>query len=175
MPAPMDDLCRMKRVQQGMGPSPNSKETRVGLWFAASVLLPLGIAAPTAAQTPDTTPSGMIAFFMSSGVGCPTGWQIATQPQGRVLVGIATGAEVGTTVGSPMADQTDPTHNHGFYPSVTLPSRNIAAAHCCNNQGAKSGTYVLITSEGPPRVPFVFTDPSTSNLPFMQLVICQKQ
>ena len=175
MPVLMNDFCHATCIRPliRLGAGGFHLSPRIGRRLAAPVFLLLGIAAPTAAQTPDTTPSGMVAFFMSSGAGCPAGWSLATNAQGRLLVGVATG--VGTVVDSPMADQTAPTHDHGYYPSVTLPSRNIAATHCCNNQGAHSGTYVLIKSAGPPRVPSVFTQQSTSNLPFIQLVICQKQ
>jgi hypothetical protein len=151
------------------------KAASTGRCLAASFAFLVASALPFPAAAQDTSPSGMVAFFMSSGAGCPTGWTVATSAQGRLLVGVADTSAVGVVVDNPMLNQTDPQHDHGYYPSVTLPVKKIAAIHCCNKQGAQSGPYTLIKSVGPPRVASVFTQASTSNLPFIQLVICQKQ
>src|SRR4051812_45619591 len=69
------------------------------------ILLALaGGSGPLLAQTPfvDSTPSGMVAFFMSSGATCPPGWQAATQAQGRLILGAAApAAPFGTALTGP--------------------------------------------------------------------------
>jgi hypothetical protein len=72
---------------------------------------------------------------------------------------------VGLTVGTAMASQIAPTHQHTYTTTVTLNSKNIALANGDNEQGAKKGDYKVGGT----------TEPSTSNLPFIQLTVCQKQ
>jgi hypothetical protein len=119
---------------------------------------------PAAAQSTDTSPSGMVAFFMSSGATCPTGWTAAALAQGRLIVGVSSTSTVGMKVGSPLASQTAPTHQHAFAATVPVSSRHISASHCCNNQGARNGGYLTTGT----------TVAGTSNLPLIQLVVCQK-
>jgi len=106
---------------------------------------------------------------MATAAACPAGWTVATMAQGRLIVGVTNGSAVGTQVGTALTSQSgttaSPTHQHSYAGSVSVSSRHISAAHCCNNQGAQSGTYSLSGS----------TDAATSNLPLMQLVVCQKQ
>ena len=124
---------------------------------------------PSPAQFTDTSPSGMVAFFMSSGAQCPSGWTAATQAQGRLILGVTNGSTVGVTVGSPLASQTAPSHQHSYQAMVDIPSRSIAAWHCCNNQGAQSG-YRMVPDNPPGS-----TGSAASHLPLIQLVVCQKQ
>lgn len=132
-----------------------------------SVLALLGSGiVPAAAQTADTTPSGMVAFFMSSGSDCPPGWSVATQAQGRLILGAAA---VGAPAGQPLADQTAPTHSHSYQATVGVPSRSISASHCCDKQGAHSGNYTV-----PDNAPGQ-TAAAESDLPLIQLLVCQKQ
>lgn len=128
-------------------------------------------ARPAAAQsTPDTTPSGMVAFFMSPVTQCPSGWATATIAQGRLLLGVTNGNNVGVTVGTPLqSEQVPPSHQHSFKTTVSIPSHGIFAAHCCGNkQGAQSG------SANVPDQPTT-TGSAAWNLPLIQLVVCQKQ
>jgi len=120
----------------------------------------------------DQTPNGMVAFFMTSGAGCPPGWAVATAAQGRLLLGVTDGDSVGASVGTPLAAQTAPLHVHSYQTAVTLDEKKIAAIHCCNNQGAKNGDYTV-----PDNAPGTTNGGvgETSNLPFIQLVACQKQ
>ena len=149
----------------------------IGRWLAAACVLLL--AAPAAAQTADTTPSGMVAFFAAadpSTGSCPAGWFVPPQAQGRLLVGVTSPGAVGITVGTPMANATDPVHSHGYFPSITLAEQAVAGASGgLDHEGAHNGTYTLQASAGPPPVASVFTDPSPSNLPYIQLIVCQKQ
>src|SRR3954454_10603994 len=86
---------------------------------ALAVLLCLPVW-PVSAQQTDSTPSGMVAYFMTSGVGCPREWSAPANAQGRVLVGFSDPAAIGATVRSPMLPQTAPVHSHTFTTTVTL-------------------------------------------------------
>lgn len=149
----------------------------VGKRLATLCVLLLVASQPAAAQTPDTTPSGMVAFFAAADPttgACPAGWFVPPQAQGRLLVGVGDAATVGITSGTPMANATDPTHIHGYYPSITLAGQAIlGASGGKDHEGAHNGTYTLQT--GSPPVASVFTLPSPSNLPYIQLIVCQKQ
>jgi hypothetical protein len=111
----------------------------------------------------DSSPSGMVAFFMTTL--CPSGWTVPAAVQGRSVVGVIDPKTVGVVVGTPMANQNAPTHSHTFTGSMTMDSKEVSAAHCCNNSAAAAKTY---------SVPGTL-NANTANLPFMQLVVCQKQ
>lgn len=124
---------------------------------------------------PDTSPKNMVAFFMTAGPLCPTGWTPFVPAQGRLLLGITSlgpnGNNLGVQVGQPLADQTPPSHTHNFSTTVQVTSKSIAAlSDFGNNDAAKSGTYYAPTP--PPSVGT--TAPPDVSLPFIQLVVCQK-
>src|SRR5262245_30685047 len=87
---------------------------------AAAVLLASILSAgPAAAQSTDTSPSGMVAFFMATAAACPPGWTAATMAQGRLIVGVTNGSAVGTQVGTALTSQPGtgtaaPTHQHSY-------------------------------------------------------------
>ena len=123
---------------------------------------------PSASSTTDSTPPGMVAFFMTET--CPAGWVIPENVPGRLIVGVTDGVAVGKTVNSPMASMTVPEHQHKFKTTVTLSSKKIALANGGNRQGARHGKYpVEGTTDSSAK------NPSIMNLPFIQLTICQKQ
>lgn len=114
-------------------------------------------------QGADSTPPGMVAFFMTET--CPAGWFVPASAQGRLIVGVTDASAVGLTVNAPMASGTAPTHQHGYSTTVNLNRKNIALANGSNNQGAKKGNYPVSGT----------TEPAASDLPFIQLTVCQKQ
>jgi hypothetical protein len=111
----------------------------------------------------DGVPSGTIAFF--AGGACPAGWQTATTVQGRLVVGVVDGANVGVTVGVPLTDQEDRQHQHTYATSVTLASDNIAAADGSTDNGAAAQLYLIAGT----------TDMAATGLPFVQVQPCVKQ
>lgn len=111
----------------------------------------------------DTTPSGMVAFFMTTA--CPSGWTVPPLVQGRLVVGVTASSAVGVTVGTALANQTPPNHSHPYTANLTMDYKSVSAAKCCNNSGAGAKTY---------SVPGTLAS-NTANLPFIQLVVCQKQ
>jgi hypothetical protein len=123
-----------------------------------------GLFTGTPATAQDGTPSGMVAFFMAAQ--CPSGWNAASVAQGRLVVGVTDPTAVGVMVGPPLTNQTAPSHGHAYATTVNLTAKSIAAASsCCNDQGAKAQGYTVSGNTGS----------ATSNLPFIQLVACQKQ
>jgi hypothetical protein len=107
----------------------------------------------------------MVAFFSPTTTTCPTGWVAQAAPRGRLILGVTDGSKVGLTFGQPMADRTPPTHSHTYSANVKMGSKSIQAGKGGNKDGAKAKTYAINKS----------TDGATLNLPFYQLVICQKQ
>ena len=116
-------------------------------------------------QSSDTSPVGMVAFFSPTTTGCPAGWVVPETPPGRLILGVTDGARVGKTLGTPMADRTPPTHSHIYSAKIKLNSKSLQAGSGKNKDGAKAKTYTLNAS----------TAAATADLPFYQLVVCQKQ
>ena len=117
------------------------------------------------AQGADHTPKGMVAFFTTEG--CPTGWSVPSYAQGRLIVG--TSSSVGKTVGTRLSPATEPVHQHPFQVSLTIQQRGLAAGmSCCNETGAKYGTYTAPAASGT-------SSSSNGNLPYIQLTVCERQ
>lgn len=123
-----------------------------------------GSAAEDEPQTDGVLP-GTVAFFGSDTASCPDGWAQADYAMGRLVVGVTDTLAVGKLVGKPLADQEDRTHSHGFATAVDLPYKSIAAADGANNEGARAEMVPVAGT----------TDPSPSGLPFIQLLVCEKQ
>lgn len=127
------------------------------LTFAVGLFAALG-AADAVAQG---LPSGMI-FFVATPQ-CPSGSSPAQNAAGRILVATTDTSQVGKTQGTPMADQQDNTHTHPGTMTVNLPQHRIAgASSCCNGQATTKGAHTAN----------ITTAPSTTNLPFIQLLVC---
>ncbi|GJL58782.1 MAG: hypothetical protein NPIRA03_16390 [Nitrospirales bacterium] len=111
----------------------------------------------------DGTPSGMVAFFTTPS--CPTGWNVATNVQGRAVVAVQNSSDLGVMVGTPLQDKTAPGHVHIYTTDITLPTKHAALATGGSDDSyAKSGKYTISGD----------LEEATSNLPFIQLVVCQK-
>jgi hypothetical protein len=132
--------------------------------LAAALALAAGAARPAAAQ--GELPRGMIAFFTGLQA-CPTGWIEPPNAHGRLVVGVKLGHAVGGTVGLPLGEKEDRKHHHSFKADFRVPAKSLTALDgCCNECCANYGTR---TSLGEPK-----TGDSTSNLPFIQLLLCEK-
>ncbi len=112
----------------------------------------------------DGIAKGSVAFFSAETGLCPSGWKVADYAMGRLVVGAASEAAVGKSVGLPLGDQEDRTHVHSYNTNVDLPYKSVAAADGANNQGAAAQTLMLSGQ----------SEPATSGLPFVQLVVCEK-
>lgn len=114
-------------------------------------------------STDDGTPAGMVAYV--SGGTCPAGWIPASNVEGRIVVAVADGKDVGVQVGMPLADQEDREHTHAYKGNLALPAKSIAAADGANVEGAQAQPYDLSGN----------TQSSPSGLAFVQVTACVKQ
>lgn len=130
-----------------------------------ALTLLLTFVVPLAAQGADTTPTGMVAFFMSDTEGCPPGWRTPDLARGRILVGVRSGTDLGVTVNDAMRDRESPKHKHDVTLAFDLKSKSIAAGAGDNEQGARSGKRSFDKS----------TELAESGWGFTQLVVCEKQ
>jgi|GEM_PF-1717567 hypothetical protein len=106
-------------------------------------------------------PSGMIFFVATEN--CPSGTSPATDAAGRILVVTTDTSQIGKTYGTPMADQKDNTHTHAGSMTVNLPENDIAgASSCCNGQATTKGAHTATLTSAS----------STTDLPFIQLLVC---
>jgi hypothetical protein len=105
----------------------------------------------------------MVAYI--SGGACPVGWIPASNVEGRIIIAVSDGKDVGVQVGIPLGDQEDRQHAHGYKGEMVLPSKSIAATNGANLEGAKAQSYSIsgTTNAGP------------SGLPFVQVTTCVKQ
>jgi hypothetical protein len=110
----------------------------------------------------DGAPSGMVAFVQ--GGNCPLGWEPALLVEGRLVVAVDDGANVGVEVGEPLVDREDRAHTHAYSGDLTLASKNIAAANGSNMEGAAAKAYPVAGT----------TAEETSGLPFVQVKACVK-
>ena len=121
-------------------------------------------AIPEDSSAIDGTPAGMMAFFMTTS--CPTGWSVATAVQGRSVVAVQNSSDVGVSVGPPLQDKTAPVHEHSYQTTITLPDKHAALISGGKDKAyAASGSY-SVTGD---------VDEAASDLPFVQLVACQKE
>jgi hypothetical protein len=111
----------------------------------------------------DGAPSGMVAFV--SGGKCPLGWAPAANVEGRLVVGVTDGKNVGVQVGDPLADQEDRAHSHAYAGELALPEKAIAGGDGANNTGAAAQAYSISGK----------TEAGASGLPFVQVQACVKQ
>ncbi len=124
--------------------------------------LRLPLCAGTDATETDALPAGLLV--VTAAAECPPGWQSADLANGRLLVGAAAADGVGVSVGTALSDQEDRTHAHPFHASLLLPQKTVSGANGGNTQAAAHGTYA---TDG-------LTTPATSQLPFIQLRVCER-
>lgn len=140
--------------------------------FSSAVLvvsLAVALGARSGAAASDTTPSGMVAFFMLSQ--CPTGWATATEAQGRLLLGVTNGNNIKVAVGTPLANATAPTHQHAYQTSVSV----VYFDQWLGVGGYSDATHAAVGTYPVPDNPPGATDASIANLPLVQLLVCRKQ
>lgn len=111
---------------------------------------------------PDTAPAGIV--LAARGATCPEGWSAYRPARGRLIVGAATGRDVGVTVGTALGDREDRTHRHAIGLTIDLTPKNIAAANGGNHDGAAPGAHTTTLTSAP----------ASSGLPFRQILWCAK-
>ncbi|MCA8967440.1 MAG: IPT/TIG domain-containing protein [Planctomycetes bacterium] len=116
---------------------------------------------PPPAHDDHPFPNGTVMLFDREG--CPDGFELMGEADGRFLVPTPTGGTVGQTVGTPLASGEDRGHAHSFSASITVPQNSIAALGGGNNNHAKKGTYGFSGT----------TNGSASGVPYLQLLVCR--
>ena len=124
-------------------------------------------------------PRGAVMFFNLEG--CPSGWSLLTEAQGRYLVGVPNGGERGAAIGVALEDKedrpvgqhshqiNDPGHSHGAEDQVLQENGEDRGggllSHEEPGETAVASTGITIRPAG--------AKPGT-NAPYLQLLICQK-
>lgn len=140
-----------------------SSSGKWGLLFAGLAIGLIGTRNAAGENTDDGIPAGLVAYI--SGGTCPAGWTAASNVEGRIVVAVSDGKDVGVQVGTPLSDQEDRNHTHSYTGELELPPKSISAADGANLEGAQAQTYTIsgTTNAGP------------SGLPFVQVTACVKQ
>jgi len=120
------------------------------------------VVAAVSAAVGAALPAGFGTFFSQ---GCPPGWMVMPNAQGRLIVSVTNASTAGLTVGAALGNEEDRTHTHTFSGNLNLQPAQIASLSTGNEAGAKNGAD-----------PFTgVTDNSTSGMPFTQLEFCVLQ
>lgn len=118
----------------------------------------------SAAPSGDPPPAG-VTVFVESNV-CPVGWASSTLTEGRFLVGLPDGASPAAFGGDPLRSLENREHTHTYSGSLNTDSAGIAlTTGCCAKGYGKDGTYSYSGT----------TRRAAANLPYIQLLQCEKQ
>lgn len=109
-------------------------------------------------------PSGLMSFFANLTT-CPSGWTQATVTQGRFIVGVPDNATTGLTFGgSALGSLEERSHGHTVRGSLVTGTYSFVLASGNGTGYTRTGTY-----------PFnVASSSDTADLPYLQLLHCQK-
>lgn len=126
-----------------------------------AVLAGLGL---NLAAAEDALPAQSVAFFNLSA--CPEGWTPFSRADGRLVASLMPGGGNGALVGdTPLSDLENRTHQHKLTASFTTTKKSyVLIGGCCNESLGNAGTYSFTGT----------TEPASSNLPYTQLLMCQK-
>ncbi len=105
-------------------------------------------------------PNGSVVLFHREG--CPDGFQLTGEANGRFLLPTPIGGTVGQTVGTALASGEDRGHSHTFSSSIDVPQQSLAAANGSNGRAPKgTKTFSGVTSA------------SAAGVPYLQLLACR--
>lgn len=109
-------------------------------------------------------PSGMQVYFDAAA--CPAGFHQSEETQGRVIVGLPSGAGADQTFGAaPMWGTGPRPHAHGLEAAFDTSSYGMAVVSgCCNGGFASNGKYTMTA----------LTEATAATLPWVELVGCTK-
>lgn len=112
----------------------------------------------------DAFPAGSVSFFATED--CPAGWAPLPQAEGRLVASLMPGGGNGAQIGAALGDKEDRKHQHKFSSSIKTDNASyVLIGGCCNDDLAKDKTYEFNGQ----------TDQASSGLPYVQLLMCQKQ
>ncbi|GJL68769.1 MAG: hypothetical protein NPIRA06_14040 [Nitrospirales bacterium] len=135
--------------------------------FVFMTLVAAVCSVPLVGYAQDPYPSQAIAFFNAKE--CPGGWtptgNLLDGMTGRFLVPVMPNGTPQQTVETALASGENRTHAHSFSSSITLSSTYIHGVDgCCNNDQTSEGKYTFSGT----------TAVSTSEVPYVQLLVCMK-
>jgi hypothetical protein len=122
-------------------------------------------ATPDLARPPgDSLPRDAVSFFNRNS--CPPGWSPLGTAAGRFIVPTIGSVGGGTVAGTPLTSGEDRQHSHTFQTSLTPTTISISGSTSSsgNKNIAASGT---VNIDGT-------TQPTSSGLPYVQLLACRK-
>jgi len=125
------------------------------------VVAALLAAAPTPLAAGDGFPQGMVAFTVSEDGSCPAGWQPATYAAGRLILSVASPADAMKSVGEPIADRTDPSHDHDY--GFSFP---IGGFKYSLSPETALGSAISVELSGT-------SEATTTGYPFLQAGVCE--
>jgi len=154
--------------------------------FALFMLITLALTV-TPARASGDVPAGAVMFFNLET--CPAGWIVLPGAQGRYLVGLTAGGNLGMQVGTALKNQeertvsqhthavTDPGHSHTVYSVVDKNTggqsggsqpyfRRMQTATDQTSITKTGTTGITVQPEGEVR---------GTTAPYLQLLVCQKQ
>jgi hypothetical protein len=122
---------------------------------------------PSVVYAQDPYPNQAIAFFNAKE--CPGGWtptgKLLDGMAGRFFVPVMPNGTTQHTVEAALASGENRTHTHSFSSSITLSSTYINGVDgCCDNSQTSEGNYTFSGT----------TAPSSSEVPYVQLLVCIK-
>ncbi len=111
----------------------------------------------------DGLPTHAVAWFSTQA--CPLGWTAVDEAAGRTILPTPTGGTLGATLGAPLRTGERRTHGHAAKTKVDVPAQSFAAIGGSGNDGLASAGSLDVD------VPL---DPASSELPYVQLLACEK-
>ena len=107
-------------------------------------------------------PKGFSTFFRTAS--CPSGWQVVSAAQGRLVLATDHAESAGSTVLGPLGDRREPVHSHSINAEFTFASHpTLGSGGLGGSSGARRGSYKAS----------VETSIEPSGLPFAQLQLCE--
>ncbi len=108
-------------------------------------------------------PADTVMFFNRQS--CPAGFSLMSGADGRFLVATPAGGDIGAAVGVALENREDRVHDHGLRTSIQIPESSVAALGGLNFNHTKKGVYDSNA--------FGSTEPQSSGLPYIQLLVCR--
>ncbi|MGH7003902.1 MAG: hypothetical protein ACREIP_08145 [Alphaproteobacteria bacterium] len=145
--------------------------------FGVSLAGAIALALPTAAQADDGAPAGMVAYFTQAAEAhgnarCPSGWEEATQAQGRLILGVSDPSRSGLETGNALSNGEVPTHVHGYNGTATVPGLEDDGSAVYLDTVDGNNQQLTGTDDYPISGTTLAAD---LGYPFIQFLVCEKQ
>jgi hypothetical protein len=123
-------------------------------------------------------PPRLVTFFFTPLADCPGGWQEVVDARGRLVMATTDPAHAGKVWGQPFRPAQPPEHRHSTTFELPYDSKNLTEARLSYvAHGGRPAVFFLQPWRGIGGIPKpspVVSGPSTLELPYMQMVVCEK-